>query len=207
MDNIFDKIGKKASETYKFTAEKTGKIAKGAKLKLQISELKSNRVDLFQEVGEKVYEKYANGDKSIDLEKDLLEQCKTIKDIDLQIEEMEKECLKLDDKKVCQKCKTEIGKDIKFCPECGQKQPEIKEEVFEAEVVEVEVEKKTDKKEDKEKVKNQEENKEKVNTENKKTEPKKVVAKPKKEKTQKEDLAKTVEVESATKKDEEKSKK
>ena len=37
---FFDKIGKKASEAYKVTADKTGKIAKETKMKLKINELK-----------------------------------------------------------------------------------------------------------------------------------------------------------------------
>ena len=32
---FFDKLGKKASEAYKVTADKTGKIAKEAKLKMK----------------------------------------------------------------------------------------------------------------------------------------------------------------------------
>ena len=38
---FFDKIGKKASEAYKITADKTGKIAKETKNKLKMGELKS----------------------------------------------------------------------------------------------------------------------------------------------------------------------
>ena len=38
---FFDKLGKKASEAYKVTADKTGKIAKEAKLRMKMSELKS----------------------------------------------------------------------------------------------------------------------------------------------------------------------
>ena len=44
--DFFDKLGKKASETYKATAEKTSKIAKGTKLKIKMGELKSEVSDL-----------------------------------------------------------------------------------------------------------------------------------------------------------------
>ena len=41
---IFDKIGKKASEAYKMTADKTGKIAKETKLKLRMNDyIKENQ--------------------------------------------------------------------------------------------------------------------------------------------------------------------
>ena len=41
---FFDKLGKKASEAYKMTADKTGKIAKETKIKLKIetNPVKSN---------------------------------------------------------------------------------------------------------------------------------------------------------------------
>ena len=38
---IFNKLGKKASEAYKVTADKTGKLAKEAKLRMKIADLKS----------------------------------------------------------------------------------------------------------------------------------------------------------------------
>ena len=53
--DIFNKIGKKATETYKVTAEKTGKLAKEAKLKMEINTYKSNVQELYTEIGEKVY--------------------------------------------------------------------------------------------------------------------------------------------------------
>ena len=61
---FFDKLGKKASETYKATAEKTSKVAKEAKLKLKINELKSDVSDLYEEIGKKVYEKHELGQKT-----------------------------------------------------------------------------------------------------------------------------------------------
>ena len=44
---IFEKIGDAASKTYKFTAEKTSKIAKETKIKMQINEYKSNIKDIY----------------------------------------------------------------------------------------------------------------------------------------------------------------
>ena len=38
---FLDMLGKKASEAYKITADKTGKIAKETKMKLRIGELKN----------------------------------------------------------------------------------------------------------------------------------------------------------------------
>ena len=55
---FFDKLGKKATEAYKITADKTGKIAKETKMRLKMSELKSQVNDLYEEIGKKVYEKH-----------------------------------------------------------------------------------------------------------------------------------------------------
>ena len=43
---LLDKIGKKATKTYKVTAEKTSKLAKETKLKIAMSMNKSNISDL-----------------------------------------------------------------------------------------------------------------------------------------------------------------
>ena len=54
---FFDKLGKKASEAYKVTADKTGKIAKEAKLRVKISDLKNQIKDVYVEIGKKMYDK------------------------------------------------------------------------------------------------------------------------------------------------------
>ena len=56
---FFEKLGKKASETYKTAAEKTNKIASDTKLKAKINDCKSKIKDVYTEIGKKVYQKYA----------------------------------------------------------------------------------------------------------------------------------------------------
>lgn len=131
--DFFDKLGKKASEAYKITADKTGKIAKETKLKLKMNELKSQISDLYEEIGKKVYEKHIR-EEEYDIKGELEELCTKIDVISDEIETMLQECLELKDKKQCPKCHTKIEKDDKFCPECGVKQ-EI-QTVKEVEVVE-----------------------------------------------------------------------
>ena len=46
---FFDNLGKKASAAYDATAEKTGKIAKEAKLKMKINENKSDINDIYKD--------------------------------------------------------------------------------------------------------------------------------------------------------------
>ena len=130
--DFFDKLGKKATEAYKVTADKTGKLAKETKLKFKMGELKSKIEDIYEEIGKKVYEKHVQ--KEDISANDLLEECKKIDDLSNEIEKIRQECLDLKDKKVCQKCFKEIDKTMKFCPECGAKQET--ENVQKVEVIE-----------------------------------------------------------------------
>ena len=121
--DFFDKIGKKASETYKGAAEKTGKIAKETKIKMAINENKSKINDLYKEIGKKVYEKHVR-EEEINIDNKLSEECMKIDVLADEIEDYRKEILDLKDKKQCKKCSTEIEINAKFCPNCGEKQPE-----------------------------------------------------------------------------------
>jgi RNA polymerase subunit RPABC4/transcription elongation factor Spt4 len=120
---FFDKLGQKASEAYKVTADKTGKLAKEAKLKMKISELKSQINNIYAEIGKEVYEKHVRKSDD-DIKNKLEEHCTKIDVLSDEIEAMSKECLELKDKKQCKNCYTEIEKNIKFCPHCGEKQEE-----------------------------------------------------------------------------------
>ena len=124
---FFNKLTKKASEAYKVTADKTGKLAKEAKLRMKISELKNEINDIYEEIGKEVYQNHIREQKQ-DIEKALEEKCTKIDCLSDEIETNLKHCLELKDKKQCQNCFSEIEKEMKFCPECGVKQEEINEE-------------------------------------------------------------------------------
>ncbi len=132
---FFDNLGKKASAAYDATAEKTGKIAKEAKLKMKINENKSDINDIYKEIGRKVYEKHVR-EENIDIKTELEEECTKIDVLSAEIETCLKSILELKEKKQCEKCHAEIELDSTFCPKCGAKQPEV--EVKEAEVVDAE---------------------------------------------------------------------
>ena len=118
---FFNKISEKASTAYKVTAAKTGKLAKEAKLKLKMSNLKSQINDIYLDIGAKIYEKHLSKE-DINIKNDLEEECTKIDILTNQIEEILNECLELNNKKQCLKCFAKIDKDCKFCPECGTKQ-------------------------------------------------------------------------------------
>ena len=129
---FFDKLGKKASEAYKITADKTGKLAKETKIKFKMSDLKSQINDIYQEIGKVVYEKHVKKEE-ISMN-ELEEQCTKIDVLSDEIEDLQKQTLELRDKKLCTNCFKEIEKNAKFCPSCGAEQQE--EEAKEVEVLE-----------------------------------------------------------------------
>lgn len=142
---FFDKLTKKATETYKGAAEKTGKIAKEAKLKMKINDNKSKINDLYQEIGKKVYQKHT-ADQELSIKKDLEEECAKIDILSAEIETYHEEILNLSDIKACINCKETIDKDARFCPKCGTEQPveELKQEAIEVEILDEKKEKNQD---------------------------------------------------------------
>ncbi|MBQ2836205.1 MAG: zinc-ribbon domain-containing protein [Clostridia bacterium] len=129
---FFDNLSKKASAAYDATAEKTGKLAKEAKLRMKINENKSDINDLYKEIGRKVYEKHVR-EENIDIKSELEEECTKIDVLSAEIETCLKSILELKDKRQCEKCHAEIETKNAFCPKCGAKQPGA--EVLNAEVV------------------------------------------------------------------------
>ena len=135
---IFEKIGDAASKTYKFTTEKTSKIAKETKLKMQINEHKSDITDLYIEIGENVYEKFVKNEE-LDMSS-LQEKCEMIQDLSDKIVACKHEILTLKEKRQCPNCFEEIDLKAKYCPNCGfeqeqakteEEQEELKEEIKE----------------------------------------------------------------------------
>lgn len=129
--DFFNKLGKKVSETYDATAEKTSKLAKEAKLRMKINENKSDIKELYREIGKKVYEKHVR-EENIDIKTELEEECTKIDVLSSEIETCLKSILELKQRKQCPKCHSEIELDSAYCPKCGEKQPEVEPEVKEA---------------------------------------------------------------------------
>ena len=140
--DFFEKLGKKASEAYKVTAEKTSKLTKEAKLKLKNNENKAAIDELYIEIGKKVYEKHVRNEK-IDIKKELEKECTKIDVLAAEIETNLNECYELKNKVKCNNCSTLVEKTVKFCPECGAKieivevvEDEKEEDLKDTEIVE-----------------------------------------------------------------------
>lgn len=129
---FFKKIGDAASETYKMTAEKTSKLAKETKLKMQINDYKKQIDDIYKNIGEAVYQKHVLGEE-ISL-KDVEQNCEEIDSLTEKIASSKEEILNLKEKRQCKNCYEEIEIDAKYCPSCGFEQEEIvKNEIIETE--------------------------------------------------------------------------
>lgn len=115
---FFDNLSKKASETYKNTAEKTSKLTRELKLKALISDDKEKIKEIYIEIGKKVYEKHIR-EENIDIKSDLIEECSKIDAYSKEIEDMNNEVRSLKNLRLCNKCAAEISINAKFCPKCG----------------------------------------------------------------------------------------
>ncbi len=119
--DFLNKLTKKAKETYEGASKKTGELAKEAKLRMKMSENKSEINDLYQEIGKKVYEKHTLSEE-INIKIDLEEECTKIDVLSAEIETCLNQIRELKDKKQCPKCFNEIDLNAKFCNHCGAKQ-------------------------------------------------------------------------------------
>lgn len=130
---IFEKIGDAASKTYKYTAEKTSKIARETKLKMQINECKRDIEEIYKKIGEAVYEKFIVDEdvKRADLE----QNCAEIDTLTQKIVECKDEILHLNEKRQCKNCYEEIELKSRYCPNCGFEQEEIEIESAETEEI------------------------------------------------------------------------
>lgn len=120
---ILEKIGDAASKTYKYTAEKTTKIAKETKLKMKISDHKKEIETIYREIGETVYEKFVV-DEEID-KQELMQKCEEIDLLAEKIVNCKNEILKLRERRQCPNCYEEIEITANYCPNCGFEQETI----------------------------------------------------------------------------------
>lgn len=141
--DFFNKLGKKASETYQVTKEKASNLSEELKIRGKISELKEKISKNYSEIGEIVYNEVKDGK---DVSRDtIVEKCEEISRKKDEIAKLENQILSIKKVKKCVECGFELNIDDEFCSKCGKAQPkiekvEVKQEPVnakEAEVVEV----------------------------------------------------------------------
>lgn len=142
---FFNDLGKKASEAYNVTKEKTTKLSGELKLKAKITELRNKIEDIQFEMGKMVYAEFQAGTKGQN-DEEIKAKCEEIVNLENDIKKAEEEILSLKDIKKCVSCGAELSKEVEFCSKCGTKQPEV--EKVEEEVEEAEQEEKEEKNEE-----------------------------------------------------------
>jgi len=125
--DFFNKLGDIANKTYKSASQKTGELAKEAKIKMKMSDIKSKINDLYEEIGKIVYQKHIHGDE-VKIEEDVNTYCSQIDKLAKDMETYQEEVLTLKNKRICENCYIEIELQSKYCPHCGFEQSAEKKE-------------------------------------------------------------------------------
>ena len=141
--DFFDKLSKKASETYQVTKEKASNLSEELKIKGKINELNEKIEKTYDTIGRIVYNEIKDGKDVV--REEITEKCEEISRKKDEISKLEEQLLAIKKVKKCVSCGAAININDEFCPKCGKEQPkvekvEIKEEptnTKEAEVVEV----------------------------------------------------------------------
>lgn len=129
--DFFEDLGKKISKTYNAASEKTGKLAKEAKLKVNISDSLEQIEKLYTQIGQKFYAKYMDH-REDEIAMEFIQEFKDIDKYKEAIAKAEKEILELKDLKQCSNCKARFEEKYEYCPKCGTK---YQETVYETEIV------------------------------------------------------------------------
>ena len=118
MKDFFEDLGKRIGETAETMTNMAGEAIEIQRLKSQIRTLaRGNAVDLM-ELGKSIYDRYKAGEE---VEESAQGLCDAIKDRETTIREYEKKISKIKGASECSKCGKMVGKDMAFCPYCGEK--------------------------------------------------------------------------------------
>lgn len=120
--DFLNKLKNVANKTYKSASQKTGELAKEAKIKMKLNENKAKIKDLYEEIGKIIYQKHVHGEE-VKIKEDLDTYCSQIDEISKEQEKLQEELLTLKNKRICENCYTEIELNVKYCPHCGFEQP------------------------------------------------------------------------------------
>lgn len=134
--DFLNKIGKKASETYQFTKEKTTKISGELKLRGKMSDIRDKIDETYKEIGAIIYSEIKTGTEIS--KEEISSKCDEITKLFEDLEKSEAEILSLKNVKKCGSCKEEIDAEVEFCPKCGKEQPKAEKMTVEVEEKELE---------------------------------------------------------------------
>ncbi len=151
--SFLDNLTKKANDAYQTTKEKTVQLTNEFKMKSKINNNNDKIKALYKELGMLVFDSYKSNTHLS--EDEINPKCEEINALLEEVAKIKVDILSLKKLKKCVSCDSEIDQSDNFCPKCGAKQPEIKQDEAKVEessedAVDIEIEVKEDKKEDEE---------------------------------------------------------
>lgn len=118
MRDFFEDLGKRIGETAETMTTMAGEAIEIQRLKSQVRSLaRGNAVDLM-ELGRMIYDRYKAGEE---VEESAVSLCDAIRDREQSIEEYEKKIAKIKGASECANCGKLVGREMSFCPYCGEK--------------------------------------------------------------------------------------
>ena len=124
---FFDGLSKKGAELSSSLQESVNKTQRESKCKKTMSENKNRIEKIYSEIGIKVCEKREFNEELITF---INEKVEEVDRLNKENEELKREILILNNKKICPKCGKEVELSTTFCPSCGAEQEKIKVEAF-----------------------------------------------------------------------------
>lgn len=115
----FEEFKDKATDVAQVTSKKVAEIYASAKIKLAISEKRTNLRALYRELGEIVY-KASKGEAEDDVQNNIEDKIAEIdiaREVIAELKEKEKELRNLT---TCPYCDERIPENANFCPNCGK---------------------------------------------------------------------------------------
>lgn len=109
-------------ESADVAAKKSQNFIEYSDLSLSASSLKKKIDDIYKKIGEKIYKDFKAGEPDILKLKVIFEYCDEIRELEKEINKINKKMLKLKNKKECKNCGNLIDKKAYFCDKCGSKQ-------------------------------------------------------------------------------------
>lgn len=125
MKDFFEDLGKRLGETAEAVTNKAGEAVEVQRLRSQIRSLeKENEKDL-AEIGRMIYRQYQKKE-SVDAEAEAY--CEAVESREESIREYRRKIIRVRGGVKCNVCGRMVAKDMIFCPYCGEKMPDERNE-------------------------------------------------------------------------------
>lgn len=116
---IFDNLGKKVGEAAQTAAKKSSELVETTKLNMNISTAEDKINKIYLKIGKNTFAKFNAG---YEINPDFVDDCKEIKQLQDEINNLKAKIMELKNVKLCTSCGAELNRDVMFCPKCGSKQ-------------------------------------------------------------------------------------